>query len=482
MKKALLLLPFTVMLSACQTAPRPEVGAWFTLFDGETLDGWRASENPDSVRIEDGVIVCNGDRSHVFYVGPDGNASFKNFEFEAEVMTTPGSNSGIYFHTEYQETGWPSKGYEAQVFNSHTKADGSVSGERKMTGSLYGIRNVWKAPVGDNEWFKYRIRVEGKTIRIWINDALMSDYTEPAEPWRSENTGGRVLSEGTIALQVHDPGSTAYYRNLRIMPLADDLPTPGEPLEDAELDRRLTALAGRNLPLMDLHVHLKQDLTLEDALANARRYGLTYGIAVNCGLGMPVTNEEDLKAYLAEYAPPPGTFMAMQAEGREWLELFSEESIAQFDYVFTDSMTWSNRQGKRMRLWIDSEVEIGNVQSFMDLLVERTVGILDNEPIDIYVNPTYIPDRIGERYDELWTETRMQKVIDALVRNEVALEINDVRRIPSAEFIKRAKAAGVKFTFGTNNAGADDLGYLAYPLEMIEECGLEPSDMWIPYE
>ena len=149
MKKALLLLPFTVMLSACQTAPRPEVGAWFTLFDGETLDGWRASENPDSVRIEDGVIVCNGDRSHVFYVGPDGNASFKNFEFEAEVMTTPGSNSGIYFHTEYQETGWSSKGYEAQVFNSHTKADGSVSGERKMTGSVVSEFVLREAIVAD---------------------------------------------------------------------------------------------------------------------------------------------------------------------------------------------------------------------------------------------------------------------------------------------------------------------------------------------
>ena len=112
--------------------------------------------------------------------------------------------------------------------------------------------------------------------------------------------------------------------------------------------------------------------------------------------------------------------------------------------------------------------------------VDRIEKILDNEPIDIYVNPTYIPDEIGSRYDELWTHKRMDRVIQALVRNEIALEINAGRRIPSAEFIKRAKAQGVKFTFGTNNVGPDDLGNLEYCLEMIEECGLEPADMWIP--
>jgi hypothetical protein len=231
---------------------------------------------------------------------------------------------------------------------------------------------------------------------------------------------------------------------------------------------------------LDLHVHLKQGLTLEQALVKSREYGITYGIAVNCGLGMTLPNEEALQEFLRTYEKPPQTYLAMQAEGREWLDLFSRESMEKFDYVFTDSMTWSNDDGKRMRLWIKDEVETGEPQHFMEMLVDRTVGILETEPIDIYVNPTFIPDEIAGLYDELWTPERMDRVISALVRNDVALEINDRRKIPSIEFIRRAKAAGTKFTFGTNNGGSDDLGNLEYCLTVIEECGLEPEDIWIP--
>ncbi|MFB3905090.1 MAG: family 16 glycoside hydrolase [Acidobacteriota bacterium] len=450
------------------------------LFDGKSLEGWKASENQGSFRVEDGAIVCDGPRAHLFYVGKDGAARFKNFDFTAEVMTTPGSNSGIYFHTEYQDRDWPSKGYESQVLNSNRVEPGNAYVEHKMTGSLYAVRNSWKAQARDNEWFRYRIRVEGKTIRIWINDTMTVDYTEPETPFRPEGMKGRVLSSGTFALQCHDPKSIVRYRNLRVQVLPDDLSTPGTPPADLKLEQQLVELAGRNFPLMDLHVHLKEGLTLEHALAQARNYGLTYGIAVNCGLQMTLPNQQALEQFLKTQVRPPQAYLAMQAEGREWLDLFSKESIKQFDYVFTDAMTWTNDAGKRMRLWIPSEVEIGDPQHFMDILVDRIEKILNHEPIDIYVNPTYIPEQIADRYDELWTPKRMDRVIAALVENRIALEINDKRRIPSPAFIKRAKAAGVKFTFGTNNAGWTDLGHLQYCLEMIRECGLQPADMWMP--
>src|ERR1043166_542102 len=71
---------------------------WFSLFDGKSLDGWKANENTGTFSVVDGDIVAHGPRSHLFYVGPVSNHDFKNFEFKAEVMTKPSSNSGIYFH------------------------------------------------------------------------------------------------------------------------------------------------------------------------------------------------------------------------------------------------------------------------------------------------------------------------------------------------------------------------------------------------
>lgn len=455
---------------------------WIDLFDGKSMNGWNASENQSSWKIEDGALVTQGSRSHLFYVGALENHDFKNFEFKADVKTTASSNSGIYFHTKFQEEGWPEKGYEGQVFNTVLENSEGNYTERKMTGSLYGIRNLAKSPTNDNEWFSYHIKVEGKTIKIYINGDLMVDYTEPKEVLRGERMKGRILSSGTFALQCHDPESKVYYKNIKVKLLPDNLSDTGKPLDDIEYQNKLLSASNRNMPLMDLHAHLKKGLTLEQTLEHARKYGFTYGIAFNCGINMGFESNDSLQNFIDNYKKPPQTYLAMQAEGREWLTLFSKETIDQFDYVFTDAMTWTNDNGKRMRLWLKEETEVGDPQDFMDQLVNRIEGIIGSEPVDIYVNATYLPDEINAQYDDLWTDERMDKVIDVLKTNSVAMEISARYKIPSARFIKRAKEAGVKFTFGTNNTNANDLGRLEYCLDMIEVCDLEPEDIWIPLD
>jgi len=450
---------------------------WISLFDGETLEGWTASEHTDAWKIEEGAIVTAGKRSHLFYTGDAMDHNFKNFEFSVDVKTQPEANSGIYIHTKFQEKGWPYDGYECQVLNS--SGQGNYV-ERKMTGSIYAIRNVWKAVTPDNEWFNYRIKVVGKTIQTFINGELAAEYTEPDEVYRTESCAGRMLSSGTFAFQCHDPGSVVAYKNIKVLPLADDLPSPGTPPSDLEFEKQIIDLSATNFPLIDFHTHLKGGLTREQALAHARSYGYNYGIAVNCGLKMGFESDAELKAYLDAFEPTPFAWHAMQAEGREWLELFSEESRDRFDYVFTDAMTWTNDNGRRMRLWIPRETEIGDPQDFMDQLTARIVEIVTTEPIDIHVNPTYLPGPIADQYDALWTDDRIDQVVKALAKSGVALEINNRNRIPSATFIKRAKDAGVKFTFGTNNGGASDLGRMDYAIEMIRECDLTPQDMWFP--
>jgi hypothetical protein len=230
----------------------------------------------------------------------------------------------------------------------------------------------------------------------------------------------------------------------------------------------------------DYHVHPKGGLTVEDALRRSRETGIYYGLAINGGLGQPAANDAALEVFLRELDGKP-VYKAMQAEGREWVRMFSKATLEKFDYVFTDSMTWTDDSGKRMRLWIPEEVGvISDPQRFMDTLVDRALGIFANEPIDIYVNSTYIPDQLAAQYDTLWTPARMRKIVDGLAASGIAMEINNRRRIPSAAFISLARQAGVKFTCGTNNAGADDLGRNEYCAEMIQACGLGPQHFWTP--
>jgi hypothetical protein len=448
---------------------------WIPLFNGTDLSGWKASEHKDAWKVRDGSIWTEGARSHLFYTARE----FKNFELEAEVLAKHECNSGIYIHTAYQETGFPIKGFEIQINNTAT-GEGTYR-ERKKTGSLYGVRNVVKQLVADDEWFRLAVAVRGKNVQIRVDGVLVVDYTEPTPPVIPPGPEtGRFLDRGQIALQCHNEGSVARYRNLRVRPLPDDLATPGPAPVVDDTYRKIITLGRNNYPMVDYHVHIKGTLTLEQVLDRSLRDGIAYGIAVNCGKGFPVQDDAGALAFYNSMKGVP-VFRAMQAEGREWMQMFTRKSVGLFDYVFTDSMTWTDNRGKRMRTWLPEEVgTIADPQEFMDTLVDRATGIFEREPIDIYVNPTFIPDQLQKDYDKLWTEERMRRVVEAARKNMVAIELNDRYKLPGAAFVKMAKAAGCKFTFGTNNAGAGDLQRSEYGLRMIEECKLGWQDFFVP--
>jgi hypothetical protein len=242
----------------------------------------------------------------------------------------------------------------------------------------------------------------------------------------------------------------------------------------------LTSCAGKNdFPLTDLHVHIKGKLTIEDLAKKSKKENIQYGIAVNCGLGFPVHSDSQIDSVIKIFKGYPQFYVAMQAEGREWVNIFSKESRDKFDYVFTDAMTFTDEKGRRNRIWIKDETWIDDEEQFMDYLVNTLVKILETEPINIYVNSTYLPAQMADRYSHFWTTERMDKVIKAARDKNIAIEINNRFRIPSADFIKRARAAGVKFTVGTNNADENFAGAV-YARQMIKECGLTMADFYLP--
>jgi hypothetical protein len=244
--------------------------------------------------------------------------------------------------------------------------------------------------------------------------------------------------------------------------------------------RELLRLSRDNFPVVDYHTHLKDGLPLDAVLRRWREQGIYAGVALNGGQSFPVKSDADVEPFLREVSGKP-VFKAFQAEGREWVRLFSRRALERFDYVFTDAMTWTDDNGRRMRLWIEPEVPpIADANAFMSMLVSRTVGIINDEPIDLYVNPTFLPAQIAGRYDELWTPARMDAVIAALAANGVGLEINNRYRLPSAAFIARARDAGVKFACGTNNVGPHDLMRMEYCIQMIREARLQWQNMWVP--
>jgi hypothetical protein len=185
---------------------------WTSLFNGKDFTGWKVNENTETFSIKDGAIVAHGERSHCFYVGNFQNHTFKDYELKVDVMTLPGSNGGIYIDTEFQENGWPGKGFEVQVNNTYPK-------DPRKTGSLYSVKDNGSEVAKDNQWFTEHIIVKGDTVTILVDDKQVAQWTQPADWVGTKEFPGRRIGPGTIALQGHDKGSTVYYKNIRIKPL-----------------------------------------------------------------------------------------------------------------------------------------------------------------------------------------------------------------------------------------------------------------------
>jgi hypothetical protein len=443
----------------------PESGVITTIDKSNLERYWKTKD----VRLENGEFLLGKNSSTI-----TSKFRLRDFELILKMKTTKGAFGQLNFSTPRRYDSKNFRGYSVMINNS----DYSI-GLPQKTGSLSRIRNNFVRTALDDEWFEMNVSVKGNHIEVTVNGKIISEYTEPQNAKRIEHLSGMVLSRSFISLRKTSELGEIIIGDMKIKPITDPESRVIVPVKNDSLTDVIDSLNQQEFPLIDFHVHLKGGLTMDQACQHARSNGFGYGVAANCGLKFPVTNDSTLSSYLTSIRKEP-VFKAMQCEGREWVTLFSPEAVAGFDYIFTDAMTWTDHKGRRLRIWLPDETFIENDQQFMEMLVGKIEAILDGEPVDLHVNPTFLPAQLAPRYDELWTSERMDRVISALVRNQVALEINARYSIPSIAFIKRAKAAGVKFSFGTNNVKNDDLNRMEYCLRVIKEAGLNSGDMFLP--
>ena len=426
-----------------------EAGSW-------TATGKVVAMPDKSLRISEGATIA---------LKPENNSGgFENFELSCEVRTAENATGFIAFHTDSDL----SKGYKVAIDNSRK----SKTWWRK-TGSLLGVRNIVKRISEDGKWTRIDIKVSGNLVEVSVNGHKLVEYAQPEKPFRLPQNKNSVLGSGAVAIKC----AAGQYIDARNFKIGKTKKSGTTIAADPEDGNGAIAFHQADFPVLDYHVHLKGDLDAEKAKAQSRRYGINYAIAVNCGKDFPI-NKDPLALEFLERNKPEPYVVAMQAEGREWMKLISKPVRDKFAYVFTDAMTFEDRQGNRVHLWKPEEVRISDRQDYMDMIAEKICGVV-GEPANIYANATYLPAALQPHYAELWTDARRQKVLDALVKGGMALEISARYKIPDAKFIKAAKKRGVKFTFGSNNSDSN-FGKLEYCLQMARECGLTAEDMLPP--
>jgi hypothetical protein len=251
-----------------------------------------------------------------------------------------------------------------------------------------------------------------------------------------------------------------------------------------------SAAAAEEFPLVDYHVHLDEQITLEKALEISQRRGVRFGIVEHAGKpelgyrGM-LSTDGDLRGWLDKLAGKP-VYRGIQAEGLDWIECFSPALVAELDYVLQDALTVPQRVFRGtggdeplIKLWTPAAKTLEDPQGFMDRYVDFHVELMRRAPIDILANPTFLPAAIAKDHAVLWTQERMEKIIEAALRYGVAVEINSRYRLPTETFLRIARKAGVKFSFGSNIHGPD-VGRLDYCVEMARQLGLTRRDLFAP--
>jgi len=241
-------------------------------------------------------------------------------------------------------------------------------------------------------------------------------------------------------------------------------------------------LSPEGWPLVDLHAH-PDNSTVDAIVALAPQRGVMLGMVEHAGTRENVyprvlSHDAELRDWTAALEGR-GVYKGVQAEWTDWAGCFSKSALGTLDYVLTDTMTFPGPAGRRMKLWEPSAVIDDDAERFMGAYVEWHLAILSQQPIDVLANVSWLPAKFADRYETLWTDTRVATVVAAFVRHGVAMEISAGFRLPHLRFCRIAREAGVKFCFGSNGR-YPAMGRLEYSLQLARELALTPADFWLP--
>jgi len=229
-------------------------------------------------------------------------------------------------------------------------------------------------------------------------------------------------------------------------------------------------------PLLDLHVHLTASFTIDRVLALAEQRGVTVGI-VEHPVHWALADDLALRRHLDRLRRYP-IYVGLQPIDFTWRQRYDPHLVAEFDYVLQDPQIFTMPDGEGHRIW-EFSTYVADTDAFMDRYVEHSLHVLRNTDIDIFGWPLFLPVCIAREYYRLWTLERMDAIILAAAQRQVAIEINDMAHTPHDEFIHRAKAAGLRFTVGSDSRN-DNFGRLDYTRQLIARCNLQAEDFWVP--
>jgi histidinol phosphatase-like PHP family hydrolase len=117
---------------------------------------------------------------------------------------------------------------------------------------------------------------------------------------------------------------------------------------------------------------------------------------------------------------------------------------------------------------------------YMERHVAAVEALADVMPIEIFAHPTLLPYPLRLLPAEtLWDEAGEERIIKALKRNGICFEVSNRYRAHT-RFVQRAVAHGVRLSLGSDGHQPEQVGNLAWPLELTRSLGVADDALYDP--
>ena len=197
-------------------------GAWRTIFDGKSLEGWQHI-GPGKMVLEEGGMRTEGGMGLLWYT----KEKFGNCVIRVVYKTgSRRANSGVYIRiADKPKDPWYAvhHGYEVQICDTDDEYHG--------TGAIYSLAKATGRPAKPaGEWNTMEITLKGEEILISLNGAQVNHFDPgtAAIPKRAkdyEPERGPRPASGYLGLQNHgDVTDNAYvfFKEVSVRPLSSE--------------------------------------------------------------------------------------------------------------------------------------------------------------------------------------------------------------------------------------------------------------------
>ena len=188
--------PITASEAQPPDAPRPLTGdelndGWISLFDGETLYGWRPNSDANW-RVEKKTIIVDSGTPGLLVT----TAQFGDYVLKCDFRSARGTNSGIFLHTPFKATDPAKDCYELNIAPPDNPfPTASIVKRSKAEGNFES-----------EDWQTFEATLDRANVKIAVNGKTVLEYVDPTP-----------LLRGHIGLQLNQ--GKVEFRNIKLKPL-----------------------------------------------------------------------------------------------------------------------------------------------------------------------------------------------------------------------------------------------------------------------